>query len=299
MRRSTFLAVALLGCFVLTACVVKRSPTERAMVAVMIENQETARKYHRGIGDAQMVIEMLVEGGISRFAVLFDASSMPEIMGPIRSLRPYFIDAVLPYAKTIVHAGGSPEAFDEAESIKNLTTINALQYAHKAFFRDDIAPAPHNLFAHAADLLSLLPDQKKTPWPPYKTGTLGTSGTGARTVDINFFSKSHNTEWTYDRWSKTYTRINGGIESALHPNNVVILEAPITDIGEYGRLTIPLEGRGRAYVFREGRMMRGHWEKTTRESVFHFTDTQGNVIPLARGTTWMTILATLERVSWK
>jgi hypothetical protein len=147
-------------------------PHERSLVAVMIENQETARKYHRGIGEAQMVIEMLVEGGISRFAVLFDRHEVPPDIGPIRSLRPYFIDAVLPYAKTIVHAGGSPEAFEEAASINNLTTINALGYGTRdIFYRDDIAPAPHNLFAHDT-LTSLLPDNPAIAWPPFETGRL-------------------------------------------------------------------------------------------------------------------------------
>lgn len=279
----------------------RREPAKRSLVAVMIENQETARKYHRGIGDAQMVIEMLVEGGISRFAVLFDEHELPAVMGPIRSLRPYFIDAVLPYAKTIVHAGGSPEAFDEAGSIASLTTINALRYGKPdIFFRDSNVPAPHNLFAKKEGLVTLLHEDAMIPWPPYETGSWNhKTGTGARTIDVNFLSKNHNIEWTYDRWHKTYTRINGGTESELHPNNILMLEAPITEIGEYGRLTIPLEGTGKAYIFRDGLMQEGRWKKDARNHAFRFMDHEGNIIPLAEGTTWMTVLATLERVSWK
>ncbi len=274
-------------------------PNERSLVAVMIENQETARKYHRGIGEAQMVIEMLVEGGISRFAVLFDRHELPADMGPIRSLRPYFIDAVLPYAKTIVHAGGSPEAFEEAGSIKSLTTINALGYGMRdVFYRDDIAPAPHNLFAHDT-LTTLLPDDPVIAWPPFETGSRKNDvGTGALTIDINFFSKNHNIQWTYDAWEHTYTRVNGDIESALHPSTIVIMEAPITNIGEFGRLTIPLEGSGKVYIFRDGTMMEGTREKASRDAPFVFTADDGSVIPLEEGPVWIMVLATLDRVTW-
>src|SRR3989338_1831670 len=65
----------------------------RPTVAVMIENHQEARPEHQWLEGALLIEEFLVESGITRFAVLFDAEDLPERIGPVRSLRPYFVDA--------------------------------------------------------------------------------------------------------------------------------------------------------------------------------------------------------------
>jgi len=63
---------------------------ERALLVVKIENSENARP-QTGMDAADIVIEELVEGGITRFMVLFH-SDLPAVAGPIRSARPVDVD---------------------------------------------------------------------------------------------------------------------------------------------------------------------------------------------------------------
>ena len=60
-------------------------------VAVMINNHNQARPYHSGLQDAQIVYEMIVEGGITRMLAVFKDQTTSRI-GPVRSSRHYYLD---------------------------------------------------------------------------------------------------------------------------------------------------------------------------------------------------------------
>lgn len=235
------------------------------LLAFVIENHEDARPYQEGLGEALTVFEFLVEGFISRFAAIFDASSLPPRIGPIRSLRPYFVDALAPWVSAFLYAGGSPEAIERIQEIPNLYYWNGLGFA-KHFLRKAGVPAPHDLFIEYAAILDLTKDTElpQKPWPPYKLGQ-AVSDSGATTITLNFLNPDHNVRYTYHSIIQTYTRVNGGIESEAHPKNILILEAPITEVREYGRLEIPLLGRGRALLFRSGTVTPGVWERGKAE----------------------------------
>ncbi|MDD5624015.1 MAG: DUF3048 domain-containing protein [Candidatus Peribacteraceae bacterium] len=267
------------------------------IVAVMIENHETARLHQVGLRDALLVEEFLVEGYISRFAALYDFDDLPRKVGPVRSLRSYFIDGVLPWAEAVFHAGGSPDALARTAN-GDIRAYNMLFYYDDAL-RDESVPAPHNLFLTREKMQSLFTDQsKEVVWPPYETSGVSLSGSGALTVRLNFHSPVHNVRYAYQPFSDAYVRTNGEVEDQAEPRNVLILEIPVTEVGEHGRLTIPVEGRGRALLFRSGTLQQGHWTKTAMRSGFSFTQDNGEQFIFTPGQTWMTVLPSLERVTW-
>ncbi len=270
----------------------------RRPVSVIIENHAAARPQHAGFRKALLIAEFLVEGEISRFAVVYDFREFPRRVGPVRSLRPYFIDALLPEVRTILHAGGSPEALGRVEADATITTFNLLSYPDDSL-RDPSIPAPHNLFLSRSVIKDLLEEEpQKTLWPPYELGAQG-SGAIATSIRINFFNPEHNVSYSYGRIAGTYTRINGEIESLAHPRNLLMLEAPIAGVGEFGRLSIPLEGKGRALLFRSGIVQEGVWRKAEAEDPFRFEDSEGNPLQFASGQTWITVVPTLDRVKWE
>ena len=63
-----------------------------------------------GLSSAGVVFEAIAESGITRFAAVYDANTDAGVIGPIRSLRPYYLDWDTPFDCTIVHDGGSDEA---------------------------------------------------------------------------------------------------------------------------------------------------------------------------------------------
>lgn len=271
---------------------------QRSLVAVMVENHERARPFQEGIGDALMIWEFPVEGMITRFAVVFDASALPERIGPVRSLRPYFVDALRPWVPAVIFAGGSPEAFAKVGS-GQIVGKNLLYYYGDAE-RDPSIAEPHNLFVRAEKVTKLLQDASlpATSWPPYFVGA-SSSGSGASQISINWFNPAHNVRYTYSTLRGAYVRESGDVADQGHPHNILFLEMPVTGIGEAGRLTIPVTGHGRALLFRSGTIQEGRWKKGGLLQDFSFEDRDGGALVFAPGQTWVTVVPELSRVKWQ
>ena len=62
-----------------------------------------------GLTEAGVIFEAIAEAGITRFAALYQNPS-GAVIGPIRSLRMYYLEWDTPFDCTIVHAGGAADA---------------------------------------------------------------------------------------------------------------------------------------------------------------------------------------------
>lgn len=62
-----------------------------------------------GLNQAGVVFEAIAEAGITRFAAIYQ-NSTSSMIGPIRSLRTYYLNWDTPFDCTIVHAGGAADA---------------------------------------------------------------------------------------------------------------------------------------------------------------------------------------------
>lgn len=201
---------------------------------VQIPNGSTdGARPQAGLDAAAVVFEAIAESGITRFAAIFQNASVSAI-GPIRSLRPYYLDWDTPFDCTIVHAGGSAEAIQalriggqrdlnesytymwrEAGSGRNwnnLFTSPALLNAYnsskgwttsspKTFAR--LTPTETTeLLAQRAECANqtaegINPEEEPT-CTPY---------TPASTIRINFSANtSHNVAYNYDPATNTYLR---------------------------------------------------------------------------------------------
>lgn len=268
----------------------------RRLLAVMIENHEAARPHQEGLTDALMVWEFPVEGFISRFAAVFDADDLPRRIGPVRSLRPYFIDALQPLVSTVIHAGASPEAYTKAHS-GDIVAIDLLSHYGSAE-RDETIPEPHNLFIRRAEIAELpgVPIEA-TPWPSFALGD-AMRAAPAPEVKLNFHNPDHDVLYRYSRIRDAYVRSSGPVEDQGHPRNVLVLEMPVTGVGEVGRLTIPVSGHGRALLFAGGSVQEGVWRKKDLMSPFAFETEDGSPLLFKPGQTWATALPSFDRVKW-
>ncbi len=272
---------------------------ERSFVGIMIENHEDARPYHAGLQGAVLVEEFYVEGYITRFLALFEVDRLPKSIGPVRSLRPYFIDAMLPWTHLVLHAGGSPEALARVQEDPNVDSINGLLYDHY-FERNDSIAAPHNLFLTDEAVRFLVRDAEvhSIVWPTYETGR-NPSDTQVPSVFVNFYNPANNITFTYDEWAGAYTRENGGIISDAHPHNVVIFELPVDAVGEHGRLSINMHQSGKALLFRGGTLQKGTWSKKDASTPFSFETEEGEPFVFSQGQTWLMGVSTFERVEYE
>ncbi len=94
-------------------------------VAVMIENTKACLPQY-GIGNAGIIYECVVEGGITRMMAIFDDYSGLDQIGNIRSSRPYYVYFASEYDAIYMHAGGNPAAFELIDDKNLVDNINAL-----------------------------------------------------------------------------------------------------------------------------------------------------------------------------
>lgn len=81
-------------------------PVGQRLTAVMVNNIAACRP-QRGLSDADVLFEIKVEGGITRFMALYaDYKAMPSV-GPVRSARDQFFQLILPFQPLYVHIGES------------------------------------------------------------------------------------------------------------------------------------------------------------------------------------------------
>ncbi len=272
-----------------------------SLVGVVVENHVDARAHQQGLEKALLVEEWPVEGGISRFLLLFNRADLPEEVGPVRSLRPAFIEGGTPWTSIFVRAGGSPEAESLLLEHPEITDINGLHStSHDLFFRKNTIPAPHNLFMGHKELENIVKSNESptVQWPPFPTGKVKDTPM-ANDITIDFYSNEHLAHYTYQPNKQLYLRSNGAALRQAETANVLVLEVPIRAVGELGRLTIPLQGSGRATLFQAGTVQEGTWTKESFESALSMNNTDGEPLIFQKGTIWMTVVPSLQRLEWK
>lgn len=86
-------------------------PDGKRAVAIMINNRIPALP-HKGTSQADVIYEMVTEGGITRIMAVFsDYRKVPDV-GMIRSARDQFVQLMFPYQALYVHIGESTLAQD-------------------------------------------------------------------------------------------------------------------------------------------------------------------------------------------
>ena len=283
----------------LTGVEISKELNQLPTTAVQIENSPDARP-QSGLYDAGLVTEALVEGGITRFNAIF-MESQPERIGPIRSLRPYYIDFFWPYDAGIVHAGGSGQALAEVASLG----LKDMDHGPNGgtFYRDNNRYAPHNLYSSRAKLLEL---QRAKGWATSTFAGLvrkaekKAEAPTAHAVDVAISGFLYNPRFDYDAASNSYLRSQAGKPhmdengKQINPKVVVVLVMPQHYEGIYS--VYQTTGSGKVYVFQDGTVTEGIWKKTARNAQFKFGDANGAPIGLNPGQTWMTLASTADQV---
>jgi hypothetical protein len=112
----------------------------------------------------------------------------------------------------------------------------------------------------------------------------------------------YDAHFDYDKASNTYLRSEGGRPHymqttedpkslvQLHPNVVIAFVTNYSVLDNVGHSGYGMTGSGSVYVFQDGNVVHGTWNKSDRSSMFEFKDEAGNVIPLDIGQVWITAL---------
>jgi hypothetical protein len=281
---------------------------QRPVTGIMIENSPDARP-QSGLQDAGVVYEAIAEGGITRFLALFQ-DGHPAYVGPVRSLRPYYIDFATPYQAGIAHVGGSPEAL---ATVRNGHYRDLDEFFNSKYYaRISSRTAPHNMYTRFEwlDQLNQAKGYTKSEYTPWKRKADQPAATPtAAHIDVKISSPLYYSHYDYDKASNTYFRSEGGkphlqITAAtdrtgtqLHPKSVLTLIMNYKVIDRAGHSSYVDTGSGPMYLFQDGTVVSGTWNKADQASMFVFKDAAGNVIPLNAGQTWLTVVGAANNVS--
>lgn len=275
---------------------VNRNLALRRPLGVMIENHPQSRP-QSSLDKACIVYEALAEGGITRFLALY-LHNDAEVLGPIRSARPYFIDINLEYDAVFVHCGQSWEAFGKIYSL-NFPTINEM-WRPKAFWRNRRRHAPHNLYTNTYKLRNII---KEKHWEkPLKLShflfaeKFENPANSANKIIINY-PFGYKIIYRFDKESKKYQRfiskkphIDATSGKQITAKNIIIQYVPTSVFDEEGRLNMETSGEGRAIIISHGVYKAGKWCKRDEFTPTSFFDTEDNVISLSPGSIWIQIV---------
>lgn len=279
---------------------------EKAL-AVVIDNTPEARP-QSGLEGAELVYEIPVEGGITRFLAMI--TETVEIVGPIRSTRPYINDLAQEFGAFLVHAGGSEEALQNLEKNKNehLDEINGKKQVRAAFWRTPDRPKPSNLYTSTEALLKAAKGEKFSFKQASNMLSLVEPGqeiNGEAVKDITIFYPNRQAEarYIYNSTAQVFERYTAGKPHLTTKGEQLICANLIVQYVHYrhmdgdGRLQLLMHGEGDALIFREGKVISAVWRRMPGEFTV-FTDKKGQQIGMLPGPTWVQVVTSGTMVDY-
>lgn len=271
-------------------------------VAIMINNISTAQSVQGGVGQADIVYETEVEGGITRLMAVYQDVSKVGKIGSIRSARYAYVDLAMGHNAIYVHHGQDPTYC--APHLKDTDDVNISTDNYAVRIKNGLS-SEHTLYTTGEKLWSgLVKDGKKTErsststWQSFadesETVTLSTAATKI-TVP---FSTSYKTVFNYNAETGLYTRFFKNTErkdyftgESVTVKNVFILKTKITNYPDGKHRKIALES-GSGYYCVNGTYVPIKWSKGSAGNGFKFTNADGTHLTVNAGNSWVCIANT-------
>ncbi len=274
--------------------------------AVMVNNLKAALPQH-GIRQADIIYEVLAEGGITRMVAIFQNPYYAGNIGSIRSTRSYYLDIAAGHDAIHVHAGGSPQAY---ELIASRNTDNIDGISAGCFWRDEerikTKGYEHSMFTSGQKLIEYVNEhQYRTELRQgFSQGLTFTddgtpeNGVTAEIVTVEF-STYKTGVFTYQPDYGVYTvsqygepYIDGENDKQVYATNVLILFANQYAIAgdTEGRQEVELVSSGNGIFACGGKAIYIKWSKDSYDSPFVYTHIDGSVLELGRGKSYVNIV---------
>lgn len=271
-------------------------------IAIMINNLKPAMP-QSGIGNADIIYEMLVEGGITRLMAIFTDYSGLEKIGPVRSARHYYDRKALEYDAIYAHVGQSIYAEADFTAYPELDNLNGLYGVGTVmYYRTSDRKAPHNCYTSAEGIekgieyegYSTEKESGSDKMFKFNTEIKDIGGTPANKITTAFNSGrkpwfEYNAEdGKYYRFQYDAPQIDEQTGNQLCFENVIIQFAPHTPL-EAELIDINWIGEGEGYYASNGQIIPIKWKKTSDGAVTHFYNIDGTDLKLNPGKTWITV----------
>lgn len=264
-----------------------------------IDNVDIARP-QSGINHADLIFEETVEGGLTRLFTVFQCDNAP-VIGPVRSARTTDSDLIQLFKKAIFGFSGA----NSRVNARINSTPGAVPLSYDAngglYYRNNSRPAPHNVYTSTSRLVQAGLARNKTlhaPPPLFVYDKHTSAKTVVHSIALRW-SGFASAAWSWN--GKAWSRSQNGSPDVLvgghrlSVDNVVVMRIKTRFLGLRDVLgnASPddvITGQGQVYVFRNGRLIRGHWKHKSASSSLKLFNSSGRQIRLAPGHTWVELL---------
>lgn len=291
-------------------------------VAVMFNNLKKALP-QIGIAQADVLYEIVAEGGITRIMGVYQDLEGVGDLGSIRSARDYYVSLALGHDAIYIHAGGSPQAYDAFDSW-GVTYIDFVNGPYgKMCWRDPdrkkAAGLEHSLLTSSEKVLEQMPSKFRLEHKEgYEVGwafskePLPGDAVSARKLTVPF-SKYKTGYFTYDGDRGQYLAaqsldgsdpipwVDGASGEPVGVNNVLVLYTDVSLVkgDDKGRMEVRTTGTGDGILLRDGQLYEIAWKRDKRTDCLTFLGVSGQPIPLAVGPSYINVVGASADVVWE
>lgn len=256
-----------------------------------------------GVDRADIVFVEPVGVSYTRLAAVFH-SDLPELVGPVRSVRPADAALLGPLAPVFGNTMGAEWVTDYVDAEAHLDDLGTLRVAGTGAYQpDNTRPAPDHMLARPHVLLDLS-EFEAAPRPYFDYAGRGELSSaevagGPGTVVELQYGPEWTVTWTYETETGRYLRQQPwgphvtAAGSPVSAVNVLVLEveSTIRKIGDGAGAPVPVlelvDTAGRFVAFSRGHSVTGTWSKAGVNDRFELRPDSGAELLLAPGNTWV------------
>lgn len=279
------------------------APDNPVLVAKLENTAAGAPQY--GLDQADLVVEELVEGGLTRLAAIY-YENIPQKVGHVRSMRASDIGIAAPVAGQIVASGGASSTYQRVEEAG--VPVFAEDEDAPGFSGDPLKARPYDRLVDLRAIAEVaerpvIPGPYFTWKPADQEGTAGAEPsdvaaepTTATTATVRF-SPTTSTSWALrdDTWQRTNGHAGEGADFAA--DTMIVLFCEVADAGYTDPAGNPvpetlLEGSGRAMVFAGDVVTEATWSKEDLGATMTFEDAAGEPLGIEPGHVWLELVPT-------
>lgn len=262
-----------------------------------------------GVSEADIIIEAIVEGGITRLMCIYQEIPDDIVIGSVRSLRHNYIDFAAGYDAIIAHCGGSNLAND-AMARRGYDDIEAISWAGYLFYRDpwreENMGYEHSLMTTGEAINNYLENEcgdRTEHEEGFDTGMVFSENPtvvgGEIKTDIEVdFGKGKTTYFTFDAATNDYTAMEYGepyiddaTDEKVHFKNIVVIRTDVWVCDDAGHQDMDLIGSGEGWFMVNGVMAEITWSRTDEDAPFVYTFADGTPVEFGVGRTYIGVVA--------
>jgi len=273
----------------LTGEPVKGKTPNHPVLVTKIDNTHSS-KPQLGLEKADLVTEVLVEGGMTRLAVFF-YQNLPKVAGPVRSMRASDVGIVKPAHGVIVASGGAGQTVGRMKQAK----VPFVTEGGPGYFREGSRSAPYNLMVSMPKLAKAMKKKSVVPasYLPWGTESDFKGTRPAKSIDA-VFSRSSTTSWKYQGGEYRNQNSYAAAGDKFVPDTVLVIRVRQKDAGyrDPAGNAVPetvYSGSGKMMMFHKGKVISGTWRKGSRETPLKLSTSKGSV-QVPAGHVWIELV---------